>query len=200
MTPEVKARIFEPFYTTTKETGKGTGTREGLSTVYGIVEQNSGAVVVYSEPGKGTTFKILLPVSEGPVTGPRPDSVLPSLEGTETILLVEDEDALRDFVRLVLERHGYQVLSAANGRQGLEMARQHHASIHLLLSDVVMPEMGGLDLAGSGIRLVPEYRRAAHVGIYRTVLGAGRSGSFSAEAIHGSRAVDQDPQHAGIAR
>ncbi len=153
MTPEVKARIFEPFFTT-KEKGKGTGL--GLSTVYGIVDQNSGAVVVYSEPGKGTTFKILLPVSDGPVSGPRADSVLQSLEGTETILLVEDEDALRDFVRLVLERHGYSVLSAANGREGLEMARQHHAAIHLLLSDVVMPEMGGLDLADQVSGLYPK--------------------------------------------
>jgi PAS domain S-box-containing protein len=153
MSAEVKARIFEPFFTT-KEKGKGTGL--GLSMVYGIVEQNSGTIVVYSEVGKGSTFKILLPVSDGPATGPRGDTVLPSLEGTETILLVEDEEALRDFVRTVLERHGYRVLAAPNGRAGLELAREHHADIHLLLSDVVMPEMGGIELADQIATLYPK--------------------------------------------
>ncbi len=143
MSAEVKSHLFEPFFTT-KETGRGTGL--GLSTVYGIVKQSEGSVWVYSEAGQGTTFKILFPAvgAEG-----KPASAAPvkAPSGNETILLVEDEPAVRGFARLTLERHGYTVLEAANGRQALELARQHTGPIHLVLADVVMPEMGGPELA-----------------------------------------------------
>jgi PAS domain S-box-containing protein len=153
MTPQVKARIFEPFFTT-KEPGKGTGL--GLSTVYGIVDQNQGKIVVYSEPGRGTTFKILLPVAVGPATVLRPEMSLEALAGTETVLLVEDEERLRNYVRLVLERSGYKVVPAANGRDALDVARQHAREIDLLLTDVVMPEVGGMDLADQFSSLFPK--------------------------------------------
>jgi PAS domain S-box-containing protein len=144
MSPEVKARIFEPFFTT-KELGKGTGL--GLSTVYGIVDQNQGTIIVYSEVGKGTTFKILLPVAEGAVRVPPADAGRLSIGGTETILLVEDEEALRNYMRLVLERNGYKVVPAGNGREALDLSSQQPAQVDLLLTDMVMPGMGGIDLA-----------------------------------------------------
>jgi len=145
MNAETQARIFEPFFTT-KEKGKGTGL--GLSTVYGIVKQSEGNIWVYSEPGKGTTFKIYLPRVEesAPAAPPRSsDSVLTA--GTETILIVEDEPAIRGLSRQVLERHGYRVLEAGDGESALELVRTHPEPIHLLLTDLVMPDMGGTELA-----------------------------------------------------
>ena len=144
MSPEVKAHIFEPFFTT-KEKGKGTGL--GLSTVYGIVRQSEGAIWVYSEPGQGATFKMLFPevAAECQPAPATPVPVIPFATGT--ILLAEDEPSLRDFVRQVLARHGYTVLEASNGREALELCRQHPGHVDLLLTDVVMPEMGGAELA-----------------------------------------------------
>ena len=143
MSPEVKSRLFEPFFTT-KEAGKGTGL--GLSTVYGIVKQSGGSIWAYSEPGRGTTFRMLFPAvkGEGEPVPPAPVAVS---AGNETILLVEDEPDVRGFVRQTLERHGYTVLEASNGREALELARKHTGPIHLVMSDVVMPEMGGAELA-----------------------------------------------------
>jgi PAS domain S-box-containing protein len=137
--------IFEPFYTT-KEAGKGTGL--GLATVYGIVKQNSGFVWVYSEPGLGTTFKIYLPrvpANDGEAWVPKAEE--DSRGGSETLLLVEDEAAVRESARQFLTRRGYTVLEASNGEDALRISREHPGPIHLMISDVVMPKMGGPQLA-----------------------------------------------------
>lgn len=148
MTSDVKARIFEPFFTT-KSQGKGTGL--GLATVYGIVQQSGGIVDVYSEVGTGTTFKVYLPwVQMGAESaGVRPRPLAPP-RGTETILLVEDEDAVRTLTRHVLAGCGYKVLEASDGEAAVRIARSHHAgTIHLLITDVVMPGLGGRAVAES---------------------------------------------------
>jgi PAS domain S-box-containing protein len=145
MDTQVKAHIFEPFFTT-KEKGKGTGL--GLATVYGIVKQTDGYIWVYSEPGQGTSFKIYLPRVAAAAEPPAPKPLAPpSLAGSETVLLAEDEEAVRNFTRRVLAAHGYTVLTAADGQEALHLAEQHAGPIHLLLTDVVMPNMGGRELA-----------------------------------------------------
>jgi CheY-like chemotaxis protein len=142
MTDEVKARLFEAFFTT-KPKGKGTGL--GLATCQTIVQQSGGHIGVYSEIGKGTTFKIYFPRVEQPLddaartvqTGPLP-------RGTETLLVVEDEPSVRHLTRGVLETQGYEVLSASNGQDALHVAREHKGSpIRLVVTDVIMPLMGG---------------------------------------------------------
>lgn len=145
MSAETKARIFEPFFTT-KDLGAGTGL--GLATVYGIIKQNGGFITVYSEPGLGTTFNIYLPRYLGQVEQARPEGV-PGLypRGHETILLVEDESAILDVVMAILTRQGYTVLQADNPGDAIRLAEEHAEEIHLLVTDVVMPEMNGLDLA-----------------------------------------------------
>jgi CheY-like chemotaxis protein len=145
MDKETQARIFEPFFTT-KEPGKGTGL--GLSTVYGIVKQNGGYISVYSEPGQGSTFKIHLPQAEGTAQSTKTvetSEILP--RGSETILLVEDEEALRTLARNCLESHGYCVLEAADGKAAMARAGEHTGPIQLLLTDIIMPGMNGRDLA-----------------------------------------------------
>jgi CheY-like chemotaxis protein len=139
------ARVFEPFFTT-KEQGKGTGL--GLATVYGIVKQSGGYIWVYSEPGHGTVFKIYLPPTESRVVAAAShgrDGAL--VRGWETVLLVEDEDAVRALAREVLRRHGYAVLEARHGVDALRVAERHTDDIHLMITDVVMPHMSGRDLA-----------------------------------------------------
>ncbi|MDQ3224254.1 MAG: response regulator, partial [Gemmatimonadota bacterium] len=144
MTDAVKARIFEPFFTT-KEIGQGTGL--GLSTVYGIVKQSGGFVWVYSEPGEGSVFKIYLPAAEpGQPSQLTPDRVEAPEGGSETILVVEDEDMVRDLACRGLKDHGYTVIEARNGAQALGYIRQHPGTVDLVISDVVMPEMGGREL------------------------------------------------------
>ena len=154
MDAEVQEHIFEPFFTT-KETGKGTGL--GLATVLGIVEQSGGAIQCQSELGMGTTFSILLPaVAEAALPGVRPPAGLAAAPGgTESILLVEDEDAVRALVRTILETRGYAVIEAPNGRAGLKLCETHAGKIDLLLTDVVMPEMGGREFAVAAVKLRP---------------------------------------------
>ena len=146
MPPEVQAHIFEPFFTT-KEMGKGTGL--GLSTVYGIVTQSGGHIWVDSEPGKGSILTVVLPAVEAPVaSGDRGlEHGERALRGTETVLLVEDNDAVRDLARQALTRYGYRVLVASNGEQALRVASAHLHSLSLVVTDVVMPVMGGRELA-----------------------------------------------------
>ncbi len=144
MDKATQARIFEPFFTT-KEVGKGTGL--GLSTVFGIIQQSGGSVWVYSEVGRGTSFKVYLPLVEGATAESRPPIASSTLRGSETILLVEDEEAVRVVARGILKRQGYRVIEARNGGEALLLCEKHPGVIHLLLSDVVMPQMGGPELA-----------------------------------------------------
>jgi two-component system cell cycle sensor histidine kinase/response regulator CckA len=153
MTPEVKARIFEPFFTT-KEKGKGTGL--GLSTVYGIVKQSGGYVWVYSELGRGTTFKIYLPrVDNAPDQIAKPKESR-TLAGTETILLAEDDAILRPLARQLLEKLGYTVLEGEDAETALAAAAAHKGPIHLLVADVVMPGPSGRELARRLAEVRPE--------------------------------------------
>jgi PAS domain S-box-containing protein len=153
MMKEVKTHLFEPFFTT-KEQGEGTGL--GLSTVYGIVKQSNGYILVYSEPDQGTTFKIYLPQVEEEVTSlPRRDETGYMPRGSETVLLVEDEPLVLAFTSRVLREQGYHVLEAGNGLEALKIAKEYSGGqIHLLLTDVVMPKMGGKELADQMINLV----------------------------------------------
>jgi PAS domain S-box-containing protein len=153
MTEEVKAHIFEPFFTT-KEAGKGTGL--GLSTVYGIVTQSGGTISVYSEPGHGSTFKMLFPAVQAEARTVAQQLTPTPKRGYETILLTEDEAGVRKYVKRILERAGYQLLEAANGHEAMDVARQHRGPIHLLITDIVMPEMGGVDLVPQFSSIRPE--------------------------------------------
>ena len=154
--PELRVRLFEPFFTT-KERGKGTGL--GLSTVYGIVKQSGGQIWVYSELGKGTTFKIYLPrVTDGERVEPPAPVLRVSERGTETVLLVEDEIGVRSLVRDVLGQHGYAVLEAQDVDDALRFCREHGGEIHLLLTDVVMPVMSGRELAERAADIRPELK------------------------------------------
>jgi PAS domain S-box-containing protein len=144
MTEAVKASVFEPFFTT-KEVGRGTGL--GLATVYGVVQEARGHIAVDSEPGRGTVFTVLLPAAPHRTGGLPAEPEPPLQQGNETILLVEDERAVRKFICTVLRRCGYTVLEADSGKSAIETLATHAHAIDLLLTDVVMPEMGGRDLA-----------------------------------------------------
>ena len=145
MDAETQSHIFEPFFTT-KETGKGTGL--GLATVFGVVKQSGGHIWVYSEPGQGTTFKVYLPQVGEFVQAPKVADPLSELQsGSGTILLVEDEEAVRELVGDSLRNNGYTVLEAENGAQALEISEKHPSRIHLMITDVVMPGMSGRELA-----------------------------------------------------
>lgn len=144
MDEETKSRIFEPFFTT-KESGKGTGL--GLSTVYGIVKQSGGYIWVYSEPGKGSTFKVYFPRTEDRAEDPhKAISPVEDLRGENTVLVVEDEESIRKFACAVLGGYGYPVLPAHDGEDALRVAGEYEGEISLLLTDVVMPKMGGREL------------------------------------------------------
>jgi two-component system cell cycle sensor histidine kinase/response regulator CckA len=155
MSPELQAHIFEPFYTT-KDVGQGTGL--GLATVHGIVSQTGGRIEVRSAPGQGTRFLVHLPCAvdeAAPAAGP---PAAPLGGGDETVLVVEDDDAVRSLVAEVLRRRGYQVLEAVEGEQAVDLVGRHAGPLHLLLTDVVMPGMGGQDLARRLLGLRPGLR------------------------------------------
>jgi PAS domain S-box-containing protein len=154
MTESVKAHLYEPFFTT-KETGKGTGL--GLSTVYGIVQQSGGSIWVYSEPGQGTTFKIYLPVAKtARISRDTPVPRLAVSLGSETILLVEDEERVRKAARRILEGSGYTVIEASTGAEAVKICESHPTPIGLVVTDMVMPEMGGRELSAYVGQLRPE--------------------------------------------
>jgi signal transduction histidine kinase len=154
MDSETQSKIFEPFFTT-----KGHGTGLGLSTVYGIVKQNVGHIQVNSEPGRGSTFRVYLPRLSHEAEIPDPDPAEPiPIRGAETILLVEDEDGVRELARQILQLHGYIVLQAARADEALQISRAHDGRIDLLLTDVIMPQMNGRELAELLIRQRPDLR------------------------------------------
>jgi len=156
MDSETQAHLFEPFFTT-KDLGKGTGL--GLSMVYGIVKQSGGSIWVYSEPNQGSTFKIYLPslqeTREADATLEPPEKLA---DGSETVLVVEDESAVRSFTRMVLQRSGYRVIEASNGEEALSRSRAHPGEIQLLVTDMVMPGMGGRQVAEALERQRPRVR------------------------------------------
>ena len=143
MDASTRQRVFEPFFTT-KEQGKGTGL--GLSSVYGIVKQSSGAITVYSEPGLGTTFRIYLPQAEGEASPLKSMPASEKTQGSETILVAEDQEAVRTAIRRILIARGYVVLEATNGAEALAIAEKHEGPIDLVITDMVMPKVGGIEL------------------------------------------------------
>ena len=177
MDAETQEQAFEPFFTT-KPRGEGTGL--GLATVYGIVKQSGGYIWLYSEPGCGTTFKVYLPRVDEPARGALPAAPpppAPAPGGHETLLLVEDSAALREMILEVLEQHGYRVLQAGHGEQALEVLREHKQAVDLLLTDVVMPRLGGKDLANE-VRLL-------HPGIRVIYMSGYTDGAISRAGILG---------------
>jgi len=155
--PEILPKIFEPFFTT-KEAGKGTGL--GLATVFGIVKQHQGWIKVDNRPGEGATFQVFLPASvESAVEAALAEAKPEPSRGTETILLVEDEVAVRKLTRKILERHGYQVWEASNGVEALQRWEEHRGTVALLLTDLVMPGgMSGQQLAGQLVAMQPQLK------------------------------------------
>lgn len=176
MNEETRARIFEPFFST-KEKGKGTGL--GLSTVYGIVKQSGGSISVATEPGKGTSLRIYLPRAEDVPEEPKPRRPVaaPHDRGSETILLVEDDDSVRVVARRVLAGCGYEVLEAAGGEQALGIAEAYQGPIHLVITDVVMPGMSGVEMVDRIVAARPDIG-VLYVSGYRddTIANHGMSG------------------------
>jgi CheY-like chemotaxis protein len=177
MSPDTLSRVFEPFFTT-KEQGKGTGL--GLSTVYGIVKQSGGCVVAESELGRGTAFRVYLPRVNEPLDLEDPRAAEPAYyRGTECVLLVEDDNAVRALARAVLEQQGYTVIEAADPLEAIELAQSYESTIDLVLTDVIMPRMSGRDLAARvtevrpGVRVLYMSGYARHLMTNQGVLEAG---------------------------
>ena len=196
MDRDTQARIFEPFFTT-KEKGKGTGL--GLSTVYGIIKQSGGYVFVQSELGRGTVFTIYFPRVDEPSAslGALPAS-LAAVGGAETILLVEDEESVRQLVRETLESRGYHVLEAANGQDALAVAASHADTIHLIITDVVMPGLSGHELVqkllparpGTKVLYLSGYAEDA----FASPLPADGKRIFLQKPFHSARPLPQSPR------
>jgi PAS domain S-box-containing protein len=191
MDAETRRHIFEPFFTT-KAPGKGTGL--GLATVYGVVKQSGGGVIVESEPGKGSTFKIFLPHTNEVAVAPVPEeeSVTKGATGVGTILLVEDEEALLALAAERLKQCGYTVLTASDGVSALELERSFQGTIDLLLTDVMMPRMGGLTLARSITKTRPKIRVAYMTG------HAEREPTFREALRSGAEAIQKPFTHAQL--
>ena len=169
MDEETKAHIFEPFFTT-KGPGKGTGL--GLATVYGIVRQTGGGIAVETQPGKGSTFRIYLPMVTAPLDFTKtPSAPVERSDNFETVLVVEDEEIVRELVCDVLEEQGYNVICAADGLEALELAGNFDGTIHLLVTDVIMPHMNGHELAGKLSRIRPDMKVLYVSGYSDTDLG-----------------------------
>jgi CheY-like chemotaxis protein len=190
ISPENLSRIFEPFFTT-KQPGKGTGL--GLATVFGIIKQHNGWIQVDSEVGRGTTFQIFLPAAEGISESRTGEIAKPESQGgTETILVVEDEPSVRTLMRAVLEPRGYQVLEAANGIEALRVWDHHQGIVHLLLTDIMMPEgISGLELATRLRDRSPQLR---------VIFTSGYSGDVAGRKLHLQEGEDfiqkpSSPQH-----
>jgi signal transduction histidine kinase len=169
MTREIIDHAFEPFYTTKRD---GTGTGLGLATVYGIVTQAGGQVQIYSEPGGGTTFTITLPVTTEAAVLPAVPAPYERTPKGETVLVVEDEPALRAVTRRILARNGYQVITAANGPEAFDVARDYAGEIHLLITDVVMPHMLGKEVAEKMRAIKPGIEVLFMSGYARSVLAS----------------------------
>jgi CheY-like chemotaxis protein len=154
MDAETQARAFDPFFTT-KDRFKGTGL--GLSTVYGIVQQSGGSIALQSRPALGTTVEIVLPAAAGRPVALRVPAVAPApVGGSETVLLAEDEPTVRRLLHRILDESGYRVLEASNGAEALARAEAHEGTLHLVITDVIMPEMGGTELVERMKHVHPE--------------------------------------------
>ena len=152
MSPEVRARVFEPFFTT-KEQGRGTGL--GLAVVHGIVSQSGGGIEVYSEAGRGTTFRVYLPTASGAVEPTVSQAQEGPAHGSETVLVVEDEESIRRLSTRALRSHGYRVLQACDGEDALALLHRYGGAVDILVTDVVMPRMDGRTLAEQMKVLMP---------------------------------------------
>jgi CheY-like chemotaxis protein len=192
MDAATRARIFEPFFTT-KQAGKGTGL--GLATVYGIVRQSGGSVWVYSEVGQGTTFKIYLPaVQDGLEAETGGAGSSPTLMGTETVLVVEDEETVRVLAENVLRTFGYEVVTAREGEEALQICGDHPGPIHVLLTDVVMPGMSGRDLALKAREIRPSIQTVFMSGYPENAIV--RNGALKGDSVYLQKPFTPD----GLAR
>jgi CheY-like chemotaxis protein len=169
MPADVAEHVFEPFFTTK---AKGTGTGLGLATVYGILTQADGHIRIYSEPGTGTTFSITLPITDQAAPAASEPAPYRRIPRGETVLVVEDEEALREVTRRIFTRNGYQVLTAANGPEAFEIASRYDGDIHLLVTDVVMPHMLGKEVADNMRALRPGIEVLYMSGYARPVLAS----------------------------